>query len=183
MMGANGHDDLYYKQGCGRNFTDDGLSAFNDQIGHGTHVLGIIAGTGSADSRFRGVAPSVGLLGGGGIRAAKVFRKDDNAPGGGRADVPWVLDAMDWMSLSQDECGFPMPLIVNYSGGGHGTSLTGTDDESRRLDQHVWTYRQLVRGRRRQRRTGAPDDRQTRRGQECAHRRQRARLRGPVRSA
>ncbi len=85
-----GHDDLYFKEGCLRNFTNDGLSAFNDQVGHGTHVLGIIAGTGSANSRYRGMAPSVGLLGGGGIRAAKVFRKDDNDPDGVRGDTQWV---------------------------------------------------------------------------------------------
>jgi subtilisin family serine protease len=70
MMGApDGHDDLYFKDGCGRNFTEDGLSTFTDEVGHGTHVLGTIAGTGSADSRYRGMAPGVGLPGGGGIRA------------------------------------------------------------------------------------------------------------------
>ena len=46
-MGVRGHDDLYFKNACGRNFTDDGLGAFNDEHGHGTHVLGIIAGTGA----------------------------------------------------------------------------------------------------------------------------------------
>jgi hypothetical protein len=142
-MGQGGHDDLYFKVGCGRNFTNDGTSAFNDEIGHGTHVLGIIAGTGSADTRYRGVAPSVGLPGGGGIRAAKIFKRDDDAPGGGVGDPAWAMAAMDWLALSQDECGYPMPLIVNYSGGGHGVNLTGTDDESRRLDQRVWTNRQL----------------------------------------
>jgi len=142
-MGVNGHDDLYFKEGCARNFTDDGTSAFNDQLGHGTHVLGIIAGTGSANSRYRGMAPSVGLLGGGGIRAAKVFKKDDNAPGGAAGNINWTMAAMDWMTQAQDECGFPMPWVVNYSGGGHGDFLTGTDDESRRLDLHVFNHRQL----------------------------------------
>ncbi len=142
-MGVNGHDDLYYKEGCARNFTNDGLSAFNDQLGHGTHVLGIIAGTGSANSRYRGMAPSVGLLGGGGIRAAKVFKKDDSAPDGATGNINWTMAAMDWMTLAQDECGFPRPWVVNYSGGGDGDFLTGTDDESRRLDLHVFTHRQL----------------------------------------
>jgi hypothetical protein len=36
-----------------------------------------------------------------------------------------------------------MPLVVNYSGGSSGIGQTGTDDESRRLDQRVWTQRQL----------------------------------------
>ena len=141
-MGVNGHDDLYYKEGCARNFTNDGLSAFNDQLGHGTHVLGIIAGTGSANSRYRGMAPSVGLLGGG-IRAAKIFKKDDSAPDGATGNINWTMAAMDWMTLAQDECGFPRPWVVNYSGGGDGDFLTGTDDESRRLDLHVFTHRQL----------------------------------------
>ena len=142
-MGVNGHDDLYFKEGCARNFTNDGLSAFNDQLGHGTHVLGIIAGTGSANSRYRGMAPSVGLLGGGGIRAAKIFKKDDSAPDGATGNINWTMAAMDWMAQAQDECGFPMPWVVNYSGGGDGNYLTGTDDESRRLDLHVFTRRQL----------------------------------------
>ena len=180
-MGWDGHDDLYFKEGCARNFTDDGLSAFNDQIGHGTLVLGIIAGTGSANSRYRGMAPSVGLLGGGGIRAAKIFKKDATRPEGWQHQLD--MAAMDWLALPQDECGFPMPLVVNYSGGGHG----------RRPDRHgrrVQTARPArlhqspaVRGRRRQPGTECRDHRQTRRGQECAHRRQRARLRRSSHSA
>jgi hypothetical protein len=53
------------------------------------------------------------------------------------------MAAMDWMTLAQDECGFPRPWVVNYSGGGDGDFLTGTDDESRRLDLHVFNHRQL----------------------------------------
>jgi hypothetical protein len=46
-----------------RNFTDDPNPA--DTIGHGTHVAGIIAGSGAAlAGRFRGVAPDASLLAG-----------------------------------------------------------------------------------------------------------------------
>ena len=116
-MGVNGHDDLYFKEGCARNFTDDGLSAFNDQLGHGTHVLGIIAGTGSANSRYRGMAPSVGLLGGGGSGPPRSSRRTTTRPTA-NWNINWTLAAMDWMTLAQDECGFPRPWVVNYSGGG-----------------------------------------------------------------
>jgi len=143
MMGWGGHPDLSSKIGCGRNFTDDGLSAFDDELGHGTFVLGVMAGTGTADSRYRGMAPLVGSSGASAIRSAKVFRKDVTTPRGERGDPDWTMDAMDWMARTTDECGLPMPLVVNYSGGRSGTYQTGTDDTSRRLDQHVWTNRQL----------------------------------------
>ena len=64
----------------------------------------------------------MGLLGGGGIRAAKIFKKDDNEPDGATGNINWTMAAMDWMALAQDECGFPMPWVVNYSGGGDGAS-------------------------------------------------------------
>ena len=35
------------------------------------------------------------------------------------------------------------PLLVNLSGGLKGYALTGTDSTSRKLDQKVWTNRQL----------------------------------------
>ena len=57
MLG--GHLDLN-KNGCGANFTTDAAGVWNDQNGHGTHVLATIAGTGTADSRYRGVATGVG---------------------------------------------------------------------------------------------------------------------------
>ena len=147
MMGApDGHDDLYFKEGCGRNFTDDGLSTFTDEIGHGTHVLGTIAGTGSADSRYRGMAPGVGLPGGGGIRAAKIWKSDPNSGSGGssgNSDV-WMVGAMDWMALA-NECNLPAPLVINISGGHSGTGQTGagSDNRSKTLDYHVWINRQL----------------------------------------
>ena len=92
MMGAYGHDDLWFKTGCGLNFTME-PGVFFDQNGHGTHVLGTIAGTGSADSRYRGVAPGVGIPSGGGIRAAKIWDKTNTGQNS------WMEAAMDWMAI------------------------------------------------------------------------------------
>ena len=135
MMGPYGHDDLALKVGCGLNFTME-PGVFFDQHGHGTHVLGTIAGTGSADSRYRGVAPGVGLPGGGGIRAAKIWDKTN------KGLMSWMRDAMNWMALA-DECGMPAPLVINVSGGEKGIAWRGTDETSRKLDEKVWINRQL----------------------------------------
>ena len=62
MMGPTApvmHSDLS-KYACGQNFTNEAGSAFNDLSGHGTHVVATIAGTGTANPRYRGVAPGVG---------------------------------------------------------------------------------------------------------------------------
>ena len=56
---ATMHRDLN-KNGCGINFTSDAAGVWNDQNGHGTHVLATISGTGTAKVRFRGVATSIG---------------------------------------------------------------------------------------------------------------------------
>ena len=133
MMGSGGHDDLASKNGCGINFTTDAAGPFNDQHGHGTHVLGTIAGTGAADSRYRGVADGRG--------------EQQSHPGG------QDLDRRQHGQLGLDgkrhglhgqatECGTPAPLVINISGGGAGMGQTGTDSTSRKLDERVWTNRQ-----------------------------------------
>jgi subtilisin family serine protease len=61
MIGTYGHDDLGIKVACGLNFTME-PGVYFDQNGHGTHVLGTVSGTGSADSRYKGVAPGVDSL-------------------------------------------------------------------------------------------------------------------------
>ncbi len=53
------HQDLN-KFGCGRNFSSDAAGVWNDQNGHGTHVLATATGTGTAQARFRGVARGIG---------------------------------------------------------------------------------------------------------------------------
>jgi subtilisin family serine protease len=135
MLGSGAavpHDDLN-KNGCGVNFTTDAAGVWNDQNGHGTHVLATISGTGTANSRYRGVATGVGSNSR--IRAAKVW----NSAGTGTS--AWMESAMDYMSLAMD-CDSPAPLVVSMSGGSAGTNLTGTDSTSRKLDDRVWTSRQ-----------------------------------------
>ncbi|MFP4190866.1 MAG: S8 family peptidase [Candidatus Hydrogenedentota bacterium] len=137
MMGSAAptmHQDLN-KFGRGVNFTDDGSSVWNDGSGHGTHVLGTITGTGSGDSRFRGVAPGIGHSGDERIRAAQVFRR--NSAGRWTGAGGWIQDGMDWLTNQGAH-------VINYSGGGYNNSpLAGTDNTSRRLDANVWGDRPL----------------------------------------
>ena len=114
------------------NLTTDVTDPFVDNNGHGTHVLGTIVGTGAADSRFRGVAPGIGASGL--IRVVKVFDHNNNG------SASWIEAGMDSMVQGR---GSTQPLLVNLSGGLKGYGLTGTDSTSRKLDQKVWTNRQL----------------------------------------
>lgn len=137
MMGAGGHQDLN-KNGCGLDFTDEASGVWNDAAGHGTHVLGTISGTGTVDSRYRGVATGVGSSSSTRIRAAKVFESD----GGGV--MAWTENAMDWMGdLTSCSGSSPRPMVINYSGGHAGTNQVGTDSTSRKLDSKVWNYKQV----------------------------------------
>ena len=131
-LGGGGHADLN-KNGCGANFTDDTAGVWDDEHGHGTHVLATIAGTGAADSRYRGVAPGLGNTTR--IRAGKIY----DAGGGGQGN--WTLDGMEFLG-QEEACSNPRPEIVNISGGGNGGS-DGTDASSRMADTMVWDNRQL----------------------------------------
>src|SRR5215471_17458327 len=136
MLGSSAavmHDDLS-KFGCGTNFTSDAAGVWNDENGHGTHVLGTISGTGTANIRYRGVAPDVGSTPNR-IRTAKIF--DHN----GNGNMSWMESAMDWMS-DASHCDSPAPRVINISGGSRGIGQTGTDSTSRKLDDKVWTNRQ-----------------------------------------
>jgi hypothetical protein len=87
-------------------------------------VLGTIAGTGAADSRFRGVAPGIGTSGE--ISVVKVFDHNNNG------SASWIETGMDFMAQG---CAPTPPLLVNLSGGLKGYALPGTDSTSRKLDQ------------------------------------------------
>jgi hypothetical protein len=135
MMGPNAtvtHADLH-KFTCGQNFTNEAGNAFHDVKGHGTHVIGTIAGTGSANPRYRGVAPGVGSIEQ--IRAAKV------TDASGEGQTAWAESAMDFMS-SFGVCTSAPPDVINVSNGVKGTGFTGTDSLSRKLDDKVWQYGQ-----------------------------------------
>jgi subtilisin family serine protease len=129
---ATMHRDLN-KSGCGLNFTSDAAGVWNDQHGHGTHVLATITGTGTAAARYRGVATGLGTRNS--IRAAKIWTS------AGTGQNAWLRDAMDYMD-DATSCNAPRPQVLNLSGGATGTGLTGTDSESRKLDSKVWEFRQ-----------------------------------------
>ena len=131
---ATTHQDLN-KFGCGRTFHPDAAGVWNDQNGHGTHVLGTATGTGTAQARFRGAATGVGSAANVRIRAAKIWGA------GNTGTETQELNGMDYMDDGAD-CGSARPQVVNISGGMSGTNLTGTDARSRRLDQNVWEARQ-----------------------------------------
>ena len=128
------HRDLA-KMGCGVNFTSDAAGVWNDQNSHGTHVLATIAGTGTANPRYRGVAPAVGAQEP--VRAAKVWGSF------GQGQSAWLRDGMDFLAAAT-QCNGPRPAVVNLSGGGRAWwGEFGTDAKSRKLDTKVWEARQL----------------------------------------
>ena len=129
---ATMHQDLN-KNGCGINFTSDAAGVWNDQNGHGTHVLATISGTGTAKARFRGVATAVGSRER--IRVGKIWKSTNTGQNS------WLRDAIDYMA-DATSCDAPRPSVINLSGGASGSGQTGTDSESRKLDARVWETRQ-----------------------------------------
>ena len=129
---ATMHQDLN-KNGCGANFTSDAAGVWNDQHGHGTHVLATATGTGTAQARFRGVATGVGDRNR--IRAGKIWGSTNTGQNS------WLRNAMDFMD-DATACGAPRPEVINLSGGASGNNMNGTDAESRKLDAKVWEFRQ-----------------------------------------
>jgi subtilisin family serine protease len=131
---ATTHQDLN-KFGCGRNFSSDAAGVWNDQNGHGTHVLATIGGTGTAQARFRGVATGIGGSGTTRIRAGKIWNSSNTGTNAA------MLNGQDYMD-DGDDCGSGRPQLVSISGGAQGANQTGTDSLSRSLDQRVWDARQ-----------------------------------------
>lgn len=98
------HPDLDGRVIAAENFTDS--PDVNDVIGHGTHVAGIVAGTGAANSDYTGVAYGAELLNG------KVLSDE----GGG--EEAWIIAGMEWAVEEGAH-------VVNMSLGGEPTD--GTD--------------------------------------------------------
>src|SRR5438552_4958185 len=92
--GADQHPDFGDRIIASRDFTESGTS---DQVGHGTHVAGIVAGAGAL---YRGVAPKASLV------IAKALSLH-----GGTEDT--VLAALSWLSRQKVD-------VVNLSLGGPG---------------------------------------------------------------
>jgi len=130
---ATPHVDLN-TNGCGINYTTDAAGVWNDEHGHGTHVLATIIGRGVGDSRNRGVATAIGNADR--VRAAKVWTS------AGSGSTAWMEDAMDFLD-DATACSSPRPHLVNISGGATGNNLVGTDSLSRKLDTKVYDFDQL----------------------------------------
>jgi serine protease AprX len=92
--GADRHPDFADRIVAYRDFTESGAS---DEVGHGTHVAGIVGGAGAL---YRGVAPKASLV----IAKALSVR-------GGTEDT--VLGALSWLSRQKVD-------VVNLSLGGPG---------------------------------------------------------------
>ncbi|MEV0949552.1 S8 family serine peptidase [Promicromonospora sp. NPDC050249] len=100
-----------------RDFTGSGEDpdSTTDDVGHGTHVASIIAGSGEAsDGVNRGVAYGARVL------DAKVL-----TPDGG--DTSWVIDGMEWAAGQGAD-------ILNLSLGQRGNYTDGTDPASLAVD-------------------------------------------------
>lgn len=136
-MGGGRHRDLN-KFGVGWNFGGS-QSVWNDTNSHGTHVLGTMCGTGTANNKYRGCAPAAG---GGGTRRIFVGRIFDasNYPN----NLPGAYDRFR-RSYSFGGSTTQRPHVVNNSYG-YGSRSTrgypGTDTISRSVDQHVYLYGQ-----------------------------------------
>ena len=126
---------------CGGNFVPDELGRLEDQdlwvdgIGHGTHVTGTIAGNGSAEPVFAGMAPLVPD-----IRFAKVL-----GIGNGTTDAA-IGRGMDFLAKASSCGSNPVaakPLLVNMSLGYPDPDWEGRSASERKLDATVWSHRQL----------------------------------------
>jgi subtilisin family serine protease len=111
------HPDLAGKIVEAKDFTGTRTDA-GDDIGHGTHVAGIIAGTGAASNgRYRGVAPDAKLLSG---KVCVNFGCPESV----------VIAGMEWIA--------PKARLVNMSLGGESTD--GTDPMSQALNNLTARY-------------------------------------------
>jgi hypothetical protein len=111
------HPDLAGKVVEAKDFTGTRPDA-GDDIGHGTHVAGIIAGTGAASNgRYRGVAPDAKLVSG---KVCVAFGCPDSA----------VIAGMEWIASKV--------RVVNMSLGGDSTD--GTDPLSLAVDNLTAQY-------------------------------------------
>lgn len=128
---------------CGGNFvpaaitsarTDD-LDLWVDSVGHGSHVTGTIAGNGSIEPRFAGMAPLVQH-----IRFGKVLGAVNTTT------AVAIGRGMDFLAEASS-CGpnpvFAKPLLVNMSLGLDGVDWEGRSAMERKLDATVWQHRQL----------------------------------------
>ncbi|MEU4247667.1 S8 family serine peptidase [Amycolatopsis sp. NPDC026612] len=111
------HPDLAGKVLEAQDFTGTRPDA-SDDLGHGTHVAGIIAGTGAASGgRYRGVAPDARLISG---KVCVAYGCPESA----------VIAGMEWIA--------PKVRVVNMSLGGDATD--GTDPVSQAVNALTSRY-------------------------------------------
>lgn len=121
----SGHPDLAGQVTAARNFVPAGSPGggdpadVTDRVGHGTHVAGLIAGTGAASGGpytglYTGVAPKAQLV------IGKVLADDESG------DDSWIIAGMQWAATQA--------RIVSMSLGTHGVASDGTDPMSEALD-------------------------------------------------
>lgn len=110
------HPDLVGRVVEEKDFTGEGAG---DGNGHGTHVAGIVAGSGAAsDGKYRGVAPDALIL------SARVLGS------GGSGQQSWVMAGIEWAVGRGVK-------VINMSLGGPPEPGDGTDALSAQVDAAV----------------------------------------------
>ncbi len=142
-MGAGKHKDLN-KSGIGWNFNGGLGSVFSEAHGHGTHVLGTIGGTGTANNRYKGCAPAIGGSGTTRLFIGKIIGVSTTGTYPNN-----TLAAFTQFHKNYKDSGnkvTPYPHVVSNSWGyGSRTALgyTGTDNISLAVDTQSYFYKQL----------------------------------------
>jgi len=77
-----------------------GFSNGDDDVGHGTHVAGIIAARDNGIDRYDGIEV-VGVAPGARLHAVKVMAK--NMEGRATGDLSWIISGVEWVTKKADE--------------------------------------------------------------------------------
>jgi len=122
----------------GWDFTPEGLGAFQDFDGHGSHVWGTVLGNDDVDDSYQGAAPGLGWAGNGRVFSGKIFNSSGSSSG---VDYGAVLTAMH--STYNDGTNITArPHVVNNSYGVAASGATGTESNARTIDAEVWDQNQ-----------------------------------------
>ncbi|MEO7191204.1 MAG: S8 family serine peptidase [Vicinamibacterales bacterium] len=122
--GISGHPDLVGRLRTAKDFTDEGV---DDRYGHGTHVAGIIAGSGggsrtSDGNSYVGMAPGAELI------SLRVLAAD------GTGYVSDVIEAIEWAVANQTRFRI---RVLNLSLGHPATSAAADDPLAQAVERAV----------------------------------------------